>query len=217
MWLQAPGQDRDEGDLDESDEVLLCPLEDRVQPPVIRNPGEGALNDPADSGREELAITAASDGLDCNTELPACLGQTLAPVAEVAQRRSPEAFAGELAEHRDDTFRIMHVGWRDVDRQRDAVLVDAEVNLDAVDLLAAIEATAEAAQGRPAGSAVDDDSTRLGGVTAGQPPGAAQPVEQPAPQTKTGPAGKQGEQRAERDVAELSDAACHRSRDTRSP
>ena len=34
----------------------------------------------------------------------------------------------------------MHVGGRDVDRQRDAVLVDAQVNLDAVDLLAAIEA-----------------------------------------------------------------------------
>ncbi len=104
-------------------------------------------------------------------------------------------------------FRIMHVGWRDVDRQRDAVLVDAQVNLDAVDLLAAIEAAAEAARGRPAGSAVDDDSTRLGGITAGQPPSPAQPVEQAAPQTKPGPAGKQGEQRVERDVAELADGA----------
>jgi hypothetical protein len=77
--------------------------------------------------------------------------------------------------------RPMRVGWRDVDRQRDAVLVDAQVNLDAVDLLAAIEATAEAARGRPAGSltrqlsacgqrkgAVDDDSRRLRGITAGQ-------------------------------------------------
>ena len=44
MWLQAPGQDRDKGDLDEGDEVLLGPVEDRVQPPVIRDPGEGALN-----------------------------------------------------------------------------------------------------------------------------------------------------------------------------
>jgi hypothetical protein len=40
----------------------------------------------------------------------------------------------------------MHVGWRDVDRQRDAVLIDAQVNLDAVDLLAAIEAAPEAAR-----------------------------------------------------------------------
>jgi len=86
----------------------------------------------------------------------------------------PEAFAGELAEHRDDTFRIMHVGWRDVDRQRDTVLIDAQVNLDAVDLLAAIEATAEAARGRPAGAAVDDDSRRLRSSTAGQPPGAGE-------------------------------------------
>ena len=30
MWLQALRQDRDEGDLDESDEVLLGPLEDGV-------------------------------------------------------------------------------------------------------------------------------------------------------------------------------------------
>jgi hypothetical protein len=112
----------------------------------------------------------------------------------------------------------MHVGWRDIDRQRDAILVDAQVNLDAVDLLAAIKAALEAARCRPAGSltrqlsacgqrkgAVDDDSRRLHGITTGQPPGAAQPVEQAAPQTKPGPARKQGEQRVERDITELAD------------
>src|SRR3954469_5294921 len=40
MWLQAPSEDGDEGDLDEGDEVLLRPLEDRVQPPVPADPGE---------------------------------------------------------------------------------------------------------------------------------------------------------------------------------
>ena len=81
------------------------------------------------------------------------------------------------------------------DRQREAVLaslpssVHAEMDLDAVDLLAAIEAAPEAARRRPAGAAVDDDSTRLRGITAGQPPGAAQPVEQPTPQ----PAGSSGQ------------------------
>ena len=44
--LDAPGQDGNEGDFDEGDEVLLRPLEDRVQPPVIRDPGEGAFHLP---------------------------------------------------------------------------------------------------------------------------------------------------------------------------
>ena len=126
--------------------MLLRSFEDRVQPAVIGNPGEGALHHPADSSWKEFSIAAASDGLDGNSQLLPRFGQTLAPVAEVAQRRSPEAFAGELAEHRDDALRIMHVGWRDVDRQRDAVLIDAQVNLDAVDLLAAIKAALEAAR-----------------------------------------------------------------------
>ena len=81
------------------------------------------------------------------------------------------------------------------------------MNFDAVDLLAAIEASREAARGRPAGSAVDHHGSRLRGITAGQPPGAAQPIEQPTPQTKAGPAGQQSEQRVERDVAELPDGA----------
>ena len=41
---QAAGQDRDEGDLDESDEVPLGPLKDRVQPSVAANPGQRAFN-----------------------------------------------------------------------------------------------------------------------------------------------------------------------------
>jgi hypothetical protein len=98
--------------------------------------------------------------------------------------------AGELTQHRDDAFRIVSVGRRDVDRQGDAILFDAEVDLDATDLLAAIEALREAARRRLAGSAVDHDSTWLGVVTAGQPPGAAKPVKQPTPQPKPGPAGK---------------------------
>src|SRR3954454_22131489 len=148
--------------------MLLGPLEDRVQPPVIRDPGEGALHHPANSSREELAITAASDGLDGNAELPACLGQTLAAVAEVAQRRSPETLAREFAEHRDDSFRIMHVGWRDVDRQRDAVLVDAQVNLDAVDLLTAIN-VAELSDGAPLHATEAETPDRQDRLAQGRP------------------------------------------------
>jgi hypothetical protein len=89
----------------------------------------------------------------------------------------------------------MHVGWRDVDRQRNAILVDAQVNPDVVDLLAAIEATAKAPRGRSAGSAIDDDRRRLRGITASQSASAAQPVKQVAPMAKPGPTGKLGEQR----------------------
>ena len=81
------------------------------------------------------------------------------------------------------------------------------MDFDAVDLLAAIKAALEATRCRPAGSAVDDDSTRLGLVTAGQPPSSAQTVEQATPQAEPGPAGEQGEQRVERDVAQLADGA----------
>jgi hypothetical protein len=44
---QPPGEDRDEGDLAESDEVLLCPLKDGVQSAVASQPGEGALHKPS--------------------------------------------------------------------------------------------------------------------------------------------------------------------------
>jgi hypothetical protein len=41
---KAAGQDRDEGDLDESDEVPLGPLKDGVQPPIATDPRQGAFN-----------------------------------------------------------------------------------------------------------------------------------------------------------------------------
>jgi hypothetical protein len=47
--------------------MLLRPLENRVQPPVIRDPGEGALHHPADSGRDEDTIMTAGNGLNCES------------------------------------------------------------------------------------------------------------------------------------------------------
>src|SRR4051794_12660153 len=179
--LQAPGQDRDEGNLDESDEVLLCPLEDRVQPTVAADPGEGALHHPANSGWKEFSIAAAGDRLDGDAERLGNLGQPLAAVAKITQSRSPETLPGQLAQHRHDPFRIMRVGLRDIDGQRDTVLVDRDLDLDTADLLAAVDAAREAARGRAAGATVDHDGARVRRVAAGQPPRAAQPVEQPAP------------------------------------
>ena len=42
--LEATPEDGNEGDLDEGDEVLLGPLEDRVQSSVVRDPGKGTFN-----------------------------------------------------------------------------------------------------------------------------------------------------------------------------
>jgi hypothetical protein len=144
--LDAPGQDGNESDCDEGDEVFLRPLEDGVQPPVIGNPGEGALHHPADSSWKEFSIAAASDGIDGDAEFLPRFGQTLAPVAEVAQRGSPEPLTGEITQYRHDAFCVVDIGWLDIDRQRDAILVDAQVNFDPVDLLAAIKAALEAAR-----------------------------------------------------------------------
>ena len=42
-------------------------------------------------------------------------------------------------QHRDDALAVMPVRRRDVDRQREAVFIDREMDLDALDLLATIE------------------------------------------------------------------------------
>src|SRR3954447_17058707 len=104
------------------------------------------------------------------------------------------------AQDRHDPFGVMPVRRRDIDRQRDAVLVDRNMDLDAADLLAAIDAALEAARRRATGSTVDHHSTRLRRIAAGQAPGAAQPLEQAAPEAKSGPTREQSVQRAEGDV-----------------
>ena len=70
----------------------------------------------------------AGDRLDGDAERLPGLGQPFAPVAEVAQHRSPEPLAGKLTEHRDDALGVVDIRRRDVDRQRDAVLVHAEMD-----------------------------------------------------------------------------------------
>src|SRR3954467_295084 len=94
--------------------------------------------------------------------------------------------------------RPMDVRRRDMDRQREAVLVHSEMDFDALDLLAAVKAAPEASRCRTTGAAVDDDGAGFGGIAASLPPSLDQAVEQPAPQAKPGPASKQRVQRAER-------------------
>src|ERR1700692_565211 len=115
--VQAPGKDGDEGDLDEGDEVFLRALEDGVQPVVAAQPCEGPLNHPADAGRNEASIAAAGNGLDGDAESLAGFRQPLAPVAEIPQRRTLEASVGELAQNRDNGFRVMPICRRNIDPQ----------------------------------------------------------------------------------------------------
>jgi hypothetical protein len=133
--LEAASEDRDECNCNEGDEVLLRALEDGVQPPVATEPGKRPFNDPADASRNELSISAARDDLDSDAESLTGFGQAFAPVAEIAERRPLEATIGERAQNRDDGFRVMAVRRRDIDRQRDAVFLDSDLDFDATDFL----------------------------------------------------------------------------------
>src|SRR5690242_18111509 len=110
-------------------------------------------------------------------------------------------------QHRNDTLAVMPVGCRNVDCQRKAVLIDREMDLDALDLLAAVEAAREASRRRMTRPTVEDDGAGIGSIAASLPPGKDQAAEQAAPQAEPGPAGEQRVQRAERNVAQLADGA----------
>ena len=118
----------------------LGPLKDSVQPAVAADPGQRALDNPPNPLRNEGPAMTAGAGLDGDAERFASLGQPLTAIAEIAQGCSLEAAAGELMQHRDDAFAVMDIRRRDVDRQREAILIDREMDFDALDLLAAIEA-----------------------------------------------------------------------------
>jgi hypothetical protein len=106
--------------------VLFRTLEDRVQPLVIDNPGEGALHHPADSSWKEFSVAATGDRFDGDAEFLPDLCQMLAPVAEIAQRGSSEPLSGEFTQHRHNAFDVVDIGRRDVDRQRNAMFLDAK-------------------------------------------------------------------------------------------
>src|SRR4051812_30270807 len=59
-------KDRDEGDLDESDEVFLRTVEDGVQPAIAAHPSQGALD--ANTLRNEGPAVTAGAGLDGDAE-----------------------------------------------------------------------------------------------------------------------------------------------------
>src|SRR3954449_1483497 len=157
----TPREDGDERNRNEGDEVVLRALEDDVQPPVAAEPSERPFNHPADARGNELSISAARNGLDGDAESLTGLGQAFAPVAEIAERRTLETAIGEFTQNRHDGFCVMAVRRCDIDRQKDAVLLNGELDLDTADLLAAIDATLKAAWRRATGSTVNHHSARL--------------------------------------------------------
>src|ERR1700739_3580721 len=99
----------------------------------------------------------------------------------------------------------MPVRWRDIDRQRDAIFLNGDLDLDAVDLLAAIDAACKATRRRATGATVDDHGARFGATPAAARRGGPQPTEHPPQEADPGPTGEQSVERAEGDIAELSD------------
>ena len=138
--FQAPCEDRDEGDFDEGDEMLLRPLDNAVQPAIESKPSERAFHGPADPRRDEGSVATAGDRLDGDAERLPRLGQALTSIAEIAQGGAVEAAVGQSVQDGHDALGVVHVGRRGVDRQRDAVLLNGEMDLHAADRLAAIDA-----------------------------------------------------------------------------
>ena len=54
--METAGEDGDEGDLNESDEACVRPVEDRVQPAIAAEPSEGPLDDPSDFAWNEFSL-----------------------------------------------------------------------------------------------------------------------------------------------------------------
>jgi hypothetical protein len=66
----------------------------------------------------------------------------------------------------------------------DAVSLNRYVDLDAADLLAAVDATRKSARRRATGATVDDHGAGFRGIAAGAPPSAAQAVERLMPKAE---------------------------------
>jgi hypothetical protein len=62
------GQDRDEGELDETNEMRLYLLKDANQPLVAADPCQRALNDPSNALRNGGSVMATGVGLDGDAE-----------------------------------------------------------------------------------------------------------------------------------------------------
>src|SRR5580698_7443215 len=157
--------------------MLVCTLEDSIQPPIAAQPGEGPFNHPANAGGNEPPVAAAGNRLDGDAERSTNLGQPLTSVAEIAQRRTLEVTIGGRAQNRNDGFCVVAVRRRNIDRQRDAVFVDGDVDFDASDLLSAVDTTVKAARCRAAGSTVDDHGGRFRSVSTRSAPRPTQTVE----------------------------------------
>lgn len=75
---------------------------------------------PADASRNELPVSTARDGLDRDAECLSGLGQAVASIAKITERRTLETAISEVTQNWDDGFCVMTVRRCDIDRQRTA-------------------------------------------------------------------------------------------------
>src|SRR4051812_39698585 len=129
----------------------------------------------------------------------------------------PSALGWMVMQHWDNALAVMDVCRRDVDRQRETILVHGEVDLDALDLLAAVEAALEATRRGTTGAAVDDDGAGFRSVAASLPPSLDQAVEQPAPHGSSEQTACTACRTGCRTAGQSRATACRKSRHTRSP
>ena len=85
--------------------------------------------------------------------------------AAPATLRPLEVFLGKFTQNRNEPLGIVHVSRRDIDRQGYAVLLKGLPDLHVSSFLSAVDAALEAPGREVAGSAIDDQSTRLGSIT----------------------------------------------------
>ena len=140
---QASEHDADHGEADEGGDGSRVALEVTRETPVVADPGEGALDDPALGHDDEAMQLVALDDL----EFPGaglgngrgCFRSLVAGIGEDALDEGEEAACTAIEDERR-TVAILHLGRMDDDVQQEAEGIDEDVPLAARDLLARIKA-----------------------------------------------------------------------------
>jgi len=140
---QASEHDADHGETNEGRGGSRIALEVARQAPIVTDPGEGSLDDPAFGQDDEAMQFVALDDLQRPGASPgdggSGLGSLVAGIGEDAFDER-EQTARAPVEDEQGTIAILHVGRMNDDVQQEAERVDENMPLAARDLLARIEA-----------------------------------------------------------------------------
>lgn len=127
--------------------MLSGPIEDGIQPAIAAEPCEGAFDDPSNAVRDELFSVPAG----CDDHLHSLVfggsSQLFAFVAAIAEQRALKSLFGQSAQGWQYADGIVNIGRGDADILRETVLIHGDMQLDAFDFLAAIDASLPAGWG----------------------------------------------------------------------